>query len=225
MVTLVLLPAWQHRVYPPTDRLISFDIPDPDRVLRVTVIGTSLTSRPGWPEAFEAALSKCLGSTVSITRVARAGENSDWGATQISAVIETLPDLVTLEFSGNDADVYDGISLHKSEENHRQIISELRRAHPGLPIILMKMSPKYGLSAIMRPLLPRYLAIYPRLASEMDVGLIDFYSRWLTRPWAERGLREDGQHPDPVVAVQVIVPLLVSYVASAANIHCLEATL
>ncbi len=214
------LQLWQHRLSPPADRALSATVSLEASPFRVTLIGTSLTSRPGWPESLEHRLAKCLGVDVIITRIARAGMNSDWGVAQLEVINQTRPDLVTIEFSGNDADVYDGISLAKSEENHRRLIAGLRSTRPDLPIILMVMSPKYGLSSLMRPLLPRYMAIYPTLAAQLDTGLLDFYPRWLVRPWRERGLQIDGQHPAPIIAAEVMVPVLVGYIGQAAKKSC-----
>lgn len=222
LVGMVLwgLQLWQHRLLPPADRALSAPVTLGAAPFRVTLIGTSLTSRPGWPESLEHRLAQCLGRDVVITRIARAGMNSTWGVAQLEAIKQTKPDLVTIEFSGNDADLHDGVSLAKSEENHRNLIAGLRSARPDLPVILMVMSPKYGLPSLMRPLLPRYTAIYPALAGQLDTGLLDFYPRWLARPWQERGLQSDGQHPDPLIATEVIVPVLVAYIGQAARKSC-----
>lgn len=217
---LACLYLWQHRILPPEDRAISQPISLKNSAFRVTLAGTSLTSRPGWPEALEPPLARCLGRDVVITRVARAGMNSRWGLSQLEQILETNPDFVTIEFSGNDADLYDGISLSESSANHRSLITGLRSARPSLPILLMVMSPKYGRPSLMRPFLPRYTALYPELAEQMDTGLLDFYPRWLARPWPSRGLQADGQHPDPKVAAEVMVPLLVAHIGRAAGKAC-----
>ena len=216
------LQIWQHRLLPPVDRSLPALAVPQAQPLRLTLIGTSLTARPGWPEALKAPLERCLGTEVLITRITRAGANSRWGLNQAAKILETRPDLVTLEFSGNDADLHGGVSLRESRENHRQLIHELRASRPGLPVLLMVMSPKYGLPSLMRPLLPRYTAIYPALAEELDTGLLDFYPRWLARPWQDRGLQGDGQHPDSGIATKVMVPVLVAYIGQATGKHCGE---
>lgn len=219
------LTRWQHGPYPPADIPLPTPLSAGTEPFRITLLGTSLTAAPGWPEALAAPLSACLDRPVAVTRVARAGAHSGWGRGQAAAVLATAPDLVTVEFATNDADIRDGLWPGQSAANHRALIAALREGRPGLPIVLMTMNPAYGLRGLMRPGLPVYNRLYSSLSAEMGTGLLDLYPRWLTlsragRGPADQGLDRDGLHPDPQAAAAVIVPALVAYIGRAAGRDC-----
>lgn len=210
MVTL-----WQRTV--PTPR----DIALPDALtaepLRITVFGTSLSALPqNWPDILEARLTTCRGTPVNVARVAGPGMGSAWANGQIARVAATQPDLVLLEFSINDADLRDGVSLASSRKQHIDLIAALRTASPGSQIVLMTMSPATGLRGWIRPRLAAFYLQYQDIALAERLGLIDLYPRWLALPPKENGLALDGLHPDPDVAQRLIVPVVADYLGCVA---------
>jgi acyl-CoA thioesterase-1 len=193
--------------WPQSPPAVPQDIPLPDfdppgfahraQPLRITFLGASLTRGDDWPEALAAALQPCLGQRPDITRIAKAGAHSGWGLAQVPQVVASNPDLVVIEFSVNDADLHDGLSRAQSVANHRQMIAQLQQALPQARILLMTMSPSYGLHGWIRPWLGSYYALYHPIAQQMGTGLADLYPRWLALPAGERKrLAPDGIHPE-----------------------------
>lgn len=211
---LATLLFWQKPNAAPRD--IAVVMPSPDApVLKITVLGTSLTATYDWPDRVADTLALCLGGRPQISRIALAGANSTWGLSQIHAVIATQPDIILIEFAINDADLRDGVWLWQSAANHRAMGLALQTALPDSRVVLMTMSPAQGVRGWLRPWLGQYYAQYQRLAQDMGAGLIDLYPRWLAVPRAQRGLGRDGLHPDPNVAAKVIVPVITVYLRAA----------
>lgn len=185
-----------------------------DGVLKITAFGTSLTAEPQtWPADLEHILGHCLETPVTVHRVAGPGMGSRWALEQLHQVIEAQPDLILLEFSINDADVRDGVTLAQSRAQHETLVTKIRHALPQTEIWLMTMSPAHGMRGWMRPRLQEYYALYEALAQEFELGLIDHYARWRALPRQARGLAQDGLHPDSTVATQVILPSLYAALA------------
>lgn len=189
---------------PSTDRPVN--IPASGSHLRLSFVGTSLTASYDWTER----LQSCTGPEVSVSRVARAGATSAWGLTQAETILSHQPDIVFIEFSINDADMRHGISLRESAENHRQLILALRAQHQELQVVLMTMSPAYGIRRLLRPRLPAYYRLYHELAEELGTGLLDLYPRWLNLPKQDRE-QPDGLHPTGPASSRVILSELPKY--------------
>ena len=205
--------------------------------LRITAFGTSLTARGDWPVALARALTTCLGRPVTVQRHAKPGAGSAWARGAVAAVAATRPDLVLMEFSINDADIRDGISLSASRDNHRAVLADLGQRLPGARVLLMTMSPAHGLRGIARPRLGAYYRIYHDLAAPPGTsdrgasdpgasdrggpypGLIDFTPRWRAMPAWRRAL-PDGLHPGAAEARAVMLPPLTGMIARAAGGHC-----
>jgi len=186
----------------------------PDGLLRITVLGTSLTALYDWPARLEAALAACLDQPVRITVIARPGATIAWGADQVAMVAASAPNLVLVEFAINDADLRGGLSPAAAAQRHRDLVVGLRAAIAPAPrIVLMTMNPARGPRGWMRPRLAAHYAGYVDLARTADLGLVDLYSRWLALPVEARGLERDGLHPAPRVAARIILPVLVPYLA------------
>ena len=187
----------------PQDRPLT--IPLPSGALRLTVFGTSLSAPPQtWPEALAARLSDCRGAPVALSRVTGPGMGSAWALTQVERVIETDPDLVLIEFAINDADLLDGVSLATARAQHESLLKALQAGLPEAALVLMTMSPAQGPRGWVRPRLNAHYAQYRALADAFGIGLVDLYPRWLARPEHERGLGQDGLHPEP----RKVVPTL-----------------
>lgn len=199
------------------------DIPLPKRALpagalQVVALGTSLTQNGVWPDRLAQDLTACLGADVIVTRVARAGASSDWGVGQVAAVAARMPDLVLVEFAVNDADLFDGVALGRSDQNLRAIVAALRESRPGVAVVLMSTNPARGLRRWQRPFLGRYSDVPRGVAAAEGVGFFDGRSRWLNDLHATD--LPDGLHPAAAAEARVIVPALAAYIARSFGRDC-----
>lgn len=180
--------------------------------IRLLVFGTSLSARALWPDRLA---QTCAGGSLDVTRIARAGAGSDWAARTLPEVIATRPDVVLMEFTINDADMLDGLSLDRSTTHHRAILSALTEALPDTLVWLMTTSPAHGPRGWVRPRLPRYHAMLRDLAAETGAGLLDLTPIWrkaLSDPATRRRILPDGLHPDPEAEADLILPALIAQV-------------
>lgn len=180
-----------------------------DGAHHVLLLGTSLTRSGDWPELLQARLAACASGPVTVERLARAGAASDWGLaalhTRLADTAAPVPDLVVVEFSGNDASVIHGFPLGKSLRNHRQILQLVR--DNGATPILATMSPGWGWKALARPGQRRYHALYRDLASDEGIGLIDTIATWRALSPAERQVAvPDNLHPTPAAMAAITIP-------------------
>lgn len=192
--------------------------PLPERALRLTAFGTSLTRNGLWPDAVAAGLSACLARQVTVARVAAAGANSDWGRAQAMAAAATAPDLILIEFAINDADLRDGIGPGRAGGNLRHILAVLRAARPDAQPVLASTNPARGLRGLVRPLLGRHYAATRRVAAEEGAGFFDGAARWgkALRP----GDLPDGLHPTAGAEARVLVPALTRYLGAIYGRDC-----
>lgn len=205
----------------PLPRLAS-SLAAPGTPLRIVAFGTSLTQRPGWPEALEARLANCLGQPVTLVRVARAGAGTSWALGETAAVTGARPDLVLVEFATNDADIANGIGLAASRVNHGALLDALAAGLPGAPVMLMTMNPVSGpLRQLQRPFLADYEAMLREFAAARGLGLADLAPRWRVAIAADPSLAPpDGLHPSPAAAAAVVVPPLATLIGAAAGRDC-----
>lgn len=191
----------------------------PSGTLSVVAMGTSLTANYSWPAGFGENLSKCLGSPVSVTKVAMAGKGSDWGLTQVQSVLALRPNLVLIEFLLNDSDFFDGVRLQVSIRNHEKILDAIAMDLPETKFALMIMNPVVGLRKISRPKLVKYRQSYVGIAQEYDTGLIDTSSRWASVTDIEY-VNRDGLHPNDALASELLVPMLSEAVGRSLGKAC-----
>ena len=182
------------------------------QVLRILILGTSLTSRGSWPEEVEARLGACAAAPVVVTRLARAGATSSWGLRALNDYFNHVgskkPDVLIVEFSGNDASLYHGFPLYVSQKNHLNILDLAR--NKGVDVFLATMSPAWGINALERPGQGRYHALYRKLAAQEHVGLIDTVPTWADLPLVERSaFVPDGLHPSEDAMRAIAVPAFV----------------
>lgn len=211
-------PTPQHRAIPVLNPVLNPVLAEPPgEELRLVVLGTSLTQGGAWPEQLGAALNRCSTRPVTIQRVARAGADSGWGRDQAAAVAALRPDLVLIEFTINDADLRDGPGLGAARTNHLTLLAALDAARPGVPRVLMTMSPAFGLRGLMRPRLRAHEAQYRALAASEDLGLIDLAPLWdrALSPGRRRALMPDGLHPTDAAVAEVALPAMIAQVAPA----------
>lgn len=191
---------------PPADRPVYLQ--HQADTLRLTVVGTSLSSPPyNWPKLLQADLQACLGRQVTLTRITQSGANIAWAKDVMDQIMSSDPDLVIMEFDINNADVRDGLSVVKSEEYLGQIVTNLQNREEQTAIVLMTMNPTHGLRGVLRPRLSTYYERTRQFAATRNLGLADFEPRWRALRHSERAM-EDGLHPDPTLADQMIAPVL-----------------
>ena len=178
------------RPFSAPDRIVPSSPPPQPDAPHVVAFGTSLTAGQRWPDALSERLTRCLDRPVRVSVLARAGAGSDWALTEIAALKALAPDLVVMEFAINDADLFDGLTLAQSAENHRQMLGALA----GLPVVMMSTNPVEGLQRLKRPRLARYFGLYPELSTEFDVTFLNLTARWAAAV-RRLGPLPDGLHP------------------------------
>jgi lysophospholipase L1-like esterase len=185
--------------------------------LRLVTFGTSLTASGGWQGALAAELERCLGRHVDVINLGKGGMASDWGAQSVGLVIAAKPDIVLIEFSGNDASLRRRfVSLKQSQDNIRAIVRALRNNDPNTRIYLMAMNPALGGHGLIRPYLNTYYDSYALLSKELKTGFIDHRPAWANLSDDQlRTAIPDGIHPDPAVARAIIVPNVVRSIVGA----------
>ena len=194
-------------------------LPDGDAPLIVVAFGTSLTSRGRWPDLLGERLARCLDRPVAMHTIAKPAAGSDWAIRAVPDVVARKPDLVLLEFSMNDADLLDGVSLAASGRQHTTLLEELDKALPNLRVLLMTMNPVTGLQRLKRPRLQAYYDIYHALSETQNTGLADMAPRWAALP---KGWSVDGVHPETDIAGQILPGVLAEMIAAAQGSDCLQ---
>ncbi|WP_414899675.1 SGNH/GDSL hydrolase family protein [Rhizobium cremeum] len=182
--------------------------------LKIVALGTSLTSRGGWPEMLGEELSACLQEPVTVKTVALAGSTTDWALGQIARVTEEKPDIVLVEFYANDAAINRWMSVSTSRSNIAAILDGLRAGAPQARIVIMAMNPVSGLRGWMRPFLSSYIDAHREEAESRGMGFVDFRPAWNAMSEADREEAiPDGLHPQPEKAGMVMAPILSRYLA------------
>lgn len=186
---------------------------------RIVVLGTSLSASSDWPARVQARLETCLGHPLELTVIAKPGAHSGWGLDQIDRAVAARPDLTLIEFSINDADLKDGLSLARSAAHHRTILSRLDSAAPQSRRLLITMSPVRGWQRLFRPRLAAYYALYPEIGAETGAGVLDLYPRWLAAPLTRDRL-PDGLHPTNAAVDAVLPDALLGLIGPAVKRDC-----
>lgn len=207
---------------PPGDRPLEH-LPETGQApLRLVAFGTSLTAKASWPDMLATRLETCLQHPVQMIKVAGVGQGSPWALTQMDQVIAARPDLVLLEFSINDADLLDGVSLAGSRARHEALLDQLGAALPETRVMLMTMSPVSGLlQKAKRPRLGRYYGLYRDLAAVRGLPLADLQPRW-QQLWDRNPalVPADGLHPHSQVASDLMVPVLTRLIGAGSSPVC-----
>jgi len=218
---LALAVGWvvdQGRAVPPQDvPLPAITAAGGQAPFRMVVLGTSLSHRASWPDAVARMLAACLGRGTEVARLTQPGAASDWGLAEAGAVAALAPDLVTIEFAINDADLWDGLALGDSRENHARLVADLRGR--GIAVLLIGTNPVGRVAALKRPFLPLYQDIYPALARQAGAGFLDGERRWRARPdW--RAALADGVHPGPAIEAEIMAVPMARLIGRAMGVGC-----
>ncbi len=190
-------------------------------IFDVACIGTSLTdswSANNWPLEAQALLQPGKRERVRFYAVARQAKDSAWGLANIKGVTDKRPRAALIEFAINDClhplTGIPNLTLQQSFNNTAAIIDAIRAARPDTLIWLMTMNPCIPPQDQYRVNLPGYYAQYSAIAAAKGVGLIDNYSKWLTRSTAQiQADIPDGSHPRIEAQREVLIPNVVAALA------------
>ncbi len=178
-----------------------------DKTITIASMGTSLTANYRWPRELAEQLSKCLVRKVDVEILAIPGANSSQADKQFSSRKNRRPNIVLIEFATNDADYLRGVGLTKSRSSHKELLIRIRKEVPRAQVVLMTMSPVFGLRGWVRPQLAAYYGMYRELAENNGAVLIDLVPIWgkfLGATGAEK--LPDGLHPTENAASRIILP-------------------
>lgn len=176
--------------------------------LKILALGDSLIHGYGlpagqtFPEQLEAAL-KAEGHDVVVLNAGNSGDTSAAGLARLDWALADKPDLVLVEFGGNDG--LRGIDPADTRANMDAMIARLTAE--GLPVLLAGMLAPRNLGAEYAR---EFDAVFPEVAAKYDVA---FYPFFLDGVAAEPSLNQpDGIHPNAAgvaVIVERILPHLV----------------
>jgi acyl-CoA thioesterase-1 len=176
----------------------------------IVAFGDSLTAGYGVPagESYPDHLQRkldALGYRYRVVNEGVSGDTTAAGLTRLEAVIAAEPEIVIVEFGGNDG--LRGLAVEQVEENLRRIASRLQEGGTKVVLAGMRLPPNYG-----REYVTAFEGVYPRLAKELNLTLIPFL---LDGVAARPELLVDEIHPNEkgneIVAgnvLEVLEPLL-----------------
>lgn len=151
-----------------------------DRLLEVSIIGTSISRNQPWVDSLKHALASCFSGKVTIENFSKPGVNSQ----KIQAIDFKLKDdaanIIIIELMLNDADLIDGVGLQRSQDNHIEIIGNLVRNTEGF-IDFLFVSPNSTASIVQRmkrPFLKSYYSVYSDLSLSLGVSYLDLRPVW-----------------------------------------------
>ena len=166
----------------------------------IVCFGDSLTAGLGIDDpdhTYPAVLQRQLESEGYSYRVANAGvsgETTKDGLARLPRVIARHPQLVIVEFGGNDG--LRGLPTQDTQANLATIIERLQSARIAVALAGITLPPSYGGAYI-----ERFNAMYPALASRFHVPLLPML---LTNVYNVPGaMQGDGVHPTAKGAEQV----------------------
>lgn len=140
-------------------------------------------------QAFPAVLQREFSREGPPFRVVNAGVSGDTsagGLRRIDWVLEQKPAVLVVELGGNDG--LRGQDVQGIEENLRRIVQRAQRARVKVLLLGVRIPTSYG-----EKYSTEFAAIYPRLASELDVSLVPYFMEHVGG--VPEVLLEDGLHP------------------------------
>lgn len=159
---------------------------------RVVFLGDSLTAGLGLgeAEAFPARVGEemaRLGWEIEVVNAGVSGDTTAGGLERLDWLLRQQPAVIVVGLGANDG--LRGLPLESTEENLRRIVERIRAAGVEVVLLGMRIPPSYGSDYA-----ESFAAIYPRLASELQVELVPFL---LAGVGGEEALNQaDGIHPN-----------------------------
>jgi acyl-CoA thioesterase-1 len=162
----------------------------PDTRPVLVCFGDSLTAgfgtEPGeaYPERLQALLD-AQGYRYRVVNAGISGETTKDGLERVQRVIARHPQIVVLEFGGNDG--LRGLPLQQTQTNLAAMIEQLQASGVEVALAGITLPPEYG---------PEYIAkinaIYPALAKKYHVRLLPFLLKDVYNVPGD--MQEDGHH-------------------------------
>ncbi len=183
----------------------------PDTRPVLVCFGDSLTAgfgtEPGeaYPERLQALLD-AQGYRYRVVNAGISGETTKDGLERVQRVIARHPQIVVLEFGGNDG--LRGLPLEQTQTNLAAMIEQLQASGIEVALAGITLPPEYG---------PEYIAkinaIYPALAKKYHVRLLPFLLKDVYNVPGD--MQEDGHHATAkgnrqvaVTVEKLILPML-----------------
>jgi hypothetical protein len=182
--------------------------------IRIATCGTSLTYNGNvniWQRQVERGLREGKQTIARIYNFGEDGQDSSGGLFFLYRALQTRPEIVSLEYSMNDAYLPRNISVAQAQANHLNMIGQLRANDPNVKICLMTMNPPVSGGSIPltdRPNWAAYTQMYRDLAaSDLSITLIDNAPNWAGVTVSEI---PDGVHPTKAAVSTRSVPTMIS---------------
>ena len=146
--------------------------PVDDNSLKLVFLGDSLTAGLGLDEAdaHPAVLEDLLlaaGYDVRVVNAGVSGDTTAGGLRRLDWLLRQEPDVLVISLGANDG--LRALPIEDSEANLRAIVRRAREAGVRVLLTGMRVPPNYGPDYA-----ERFAALFPRLADELDVPLVDF---------------------------------------------------
>jgi lysophospholipase L1-like esterase len=185
---------------------------DNAKPLRIVSFGTSLTNQGGWQVPLQTSLASCLNRQVEVLKVAQSGATSDWAVAHVDDVVRLTPDIVLIEFYGNDAAINRMMTRARSRTNIALVFDRLKSELPHARVIMTRMNPASGLRSTIRPLLEWYIDTQRNEALARGYEYVDYYPGWskMTKKELESAI-PDGIHPRPEAAARIVTSIMTPY--------------
>jgi acyl-CoA thioesterase-1 len=173
--------------------------PDTSSEPVIACFGDSLTAglRLDPDESYPAVLQRMLdeaGYHYHVVNEGVSGDTTKDGLERINRVLAKKPDIVVLEFGGNDG--LRGLPVRTTKQNLAAMIEELQRNRAKVALAGISLPPEYGGEYITQ-----FDAMYPTLAKQFHVPLLPFI---LQDVYGVQGdIQPDGVHPTAQGAKQV----------------------
>jgi hypothetical protein len=149
-------------------------------LVEVKILGTSISSNQPWVDSLKYKLASCFSGKVTLDNFSKPAMNSQ----KIQAIDFKLKNdsanLIIIELMLNDADLVDGVSLQRSQDNHIEVIRNLTDNTEGF-IDFLLVSPNSTASIIQRvkrPFLKNYYSVYSELSLSLGVSYLDLRPVW-----------------------------------------------
>ncbi|WP_454123583.1 multifunctional acyl-CoA thioesterase I/protease I/lysophospholipase L1 [Kosakonia sp. Marseille-Q7440] len=154
------------------------------------ILGDSLSAgyRMAATAAWPALLNNKWQQQPVVVNASISGDTSQQGLARLPALLkEHKPRWVLVELGGNDG--LRGFPPQQTEQTLRQIIQTVKAADAKPLLMQIRLPANYG-----RRYTEAFGAIYPKLASELDVPLLPFFMEevYLKPQW----MQDDGIHPN-----------------------------